>query len=709
MTKLKLNIDSLKKNYTLLLVGTILILMLMISNIFITQLLSTGKISYPKATKGILDYSNIPFSSTSFSKLEGEVEFYWDKLLEPSDFEEKNKNLTPHYIEIPSEWNGFEVDGKKIGAFGYGTYRFKIFVPSPGIYSLKISEFESAFHIWINSQDFGGAGEVGTSKKEMRPSWQRQEFDFYVSDDTIEIILQISNFQHRLGGASEPILFGKAESLRRLKSIRLSIETFLLGLLTILVLYHLTLYHYRQKDKSILYFSLLTLSILLRLSTTGEKILIEFFPMIPWGVAVRIEYLSLPLMGIYLTTFLYHMLPNSIPLWFKKSISIMAISISMVILFLPSYIFTYTSLIILALSSFLILGLFIFLFKAVLKKQRNSIGLFLGYLILCLSMINDILFYLHIIQSVFLLPFGLIFLLFIQSIIISKNTSLAYMKVEELSKELEDRAIELEDIVSERTHELIKQNNEIQIQKNKIEDAVTILDQTNKKLLDLNTFKKEMTNMMVHDLKNPLGNIIGLLQLPKMTDNTRKLAINSGREMQELIQNILDVTKYEKTKLAVHYEQVLLYQLVETAYRQNEFMIYINSIKFENLVPKDLKISLDKELIIRVFSNIISNATKYQNQNGIIRVSSELVKENNKDYYKINLFNTGERIPEDKLEAIFDIYHQVYSGYGQHAYSTGIGLTFCKMAVEAHGGKIGVISDEETGVNFWITLPINTK
>jgi signal transduction histidine kinase len=708
MKKLKLNIDSLKKNYTLLLVGVILILMFMVSHIFITQLISLGKDTYPKAVQGNIDYSNISFSSTNFSKLQGEVEFYWNKLLEPDDFKKESCELSPNYIEIPLEWNDFTVDGEKIGAFGYGTYRFNILVHSPGIYSLKISEFESAFRIWINAKDFGGAGKVGTTKKEMRPSWQRQEFDFYVPDNTIEVILQISNFQHRLGGASEFILFGKAESLRRFKNIRLSIETFLLGLLTILALYHLTLYHYRQKDKSILYFSLLTLFILLRLSTTGEKILLEFFPMIPWSIAVRIEYLSLPLIGMCLTIFFYHMLPKSIPLWFKRAIAAMALSVSAVILVFPTHIFTYTSLVILALSGFLIIGLFIFLFKAVLNKQQNSIGLFIGYILLCLSMINDIFFYLHIIQSAYILPFGLIFLLFIQSLIISKNTSLAFFKVEELRKELENRAIELEDIVSERTHELIKQNNEIQLQKNKIEDALMILDQTNKKLLDLNNFKKEMTNMMVHDLKNPLGNIIGLLQLPKMSENTRKLAINSGREMQELIQNILDVTKYEKTKMVIHDEHVLLYPLVESAYRQNEFMIYMNSIKFENLVPKDLKLTIDKDLIIRVFSNIISNATKYQNQNGIIRVSSELIKENENEYCKINLFNSGERIPEDKLEAIFDIYHQVYSGYGQHAYSTGIGLTFCKMAVEAHGGKIGA-TNEASGVTFWITLPIDTK
>jgi signal transduction histidine kinase len=275
---------------------------------------------------------------------------------------------------------------------------------------------------------------------------------------------------------------------------------------------------------------------------------------------------------------------------------------------------------------------------------------------------------------------------------------LAYLQVEELSKELEKHAEELEEIVSQRTRKLEERNSEIEIQKNKIETQAEILNQTNQKLLELDKFKKEMTNMMVHDLKNPLANIIGFMQLPEITDKTRGLIQASGQDMQTMIQNILDVTKYEQTEIKINPDSHVLRQLADAAVKQNEYNIKLRSIILENTIPEDLKLTVDRKLIIRVFSNIISNATKYLSDNGLIRISSKL--EGN--LCKISIYNSGEPIPEDKLQDIFDIYTQVSS----HSYSTGIGLAFCKMAVKAHGGEIGVISKENEGVTFWFSLPV---
>jgi signal transduction histidine kinase len=313
-------------------------------------------------------------------------------------------------------------------------------------------------------------------------------------------------------------------------------------------------------------------------------------------------------------------------------------------------------------------------------------------------MVNDVLTYLGVINSSYLLPFGLIILMLTQAFIISRNQSLAFVQVENLSDQLEQHAEELEEIVSQRTRKLEERNSEIEIQKNKIETQAEILNQTNQKLLELDKFKKEMTNMMVHDLKNPLANIIGFMQLPEITDKTRGLIQASGQDMQNMIQNILDVTKYEETEIQINPDTHFLRQLADAAVKQNEFNIKLRSINIENAIPEDLKLTVDKKLMIRVFSNIISNATKYLSDKGLIRISSTL--EGN--LCKISIYNSGEPIPQDKLQGIFDIYTQASS----HSYSTGIGLAFCKMAVKAHGGEIGVISKENEGVTFWFTLPV---
>ena len=684
-------LKSLNNNFILLLIAISLGVLLSILWLYESQMiLSPGDIN-PEARQGVFDLSKVDFSEQKFVRLRGEVEFYWNALLSPDDLRDPSQEHTPHYVTIPSAWNGETINGEAIGGRGFATYHFKIRVNSPGMYGLKIKEFESAFHIWINGEDYGGAGSVAENRKDMTPSWQRREFSLYVPDKTVDVVLQISNFHHRLGGASEIMLFGSLESIQLIKGMRTGLETFLLGLLMLLVMYHLTLYIYRKSDKSLIYFALTSLFILLRLSTTGEKLLLGLFPFIPWGAAIRIEYISLPLIGISLVNFIRYMLPDDIPRWFKRSIVYVGVLMSAFILFFPASLFTYTSFSVLIITIYLVFGLFFFLLRALIRKRKHAPGLFLGFAFVFVVMINDVLAYAGIVNSSFLLPFGLIILMLTQAFIISRNFSLAFAQVEKLSIELEEYTETLEEKVENRTR--------------KLREQAETLDEANKRLRELDTFKKEMTRMMVHDLKNPLGNMIGLIQLPELSRDNRELIIYSGIEMQNLIQNILDVTKFEETELKLYPGKALLFELVDAAYQQNKYNFTLNSIRFENKIPRDLIIDVDKELIIRVFVNIMSNATKYLKNEKLIRITSDMIEENKKKFYKISIHNTGELIPEDRLEAIFDVYHQIYAQRSEFKYSSGIGLTFCKMAVEAHGGKIAA-KNEENGVTFWFTIPV---
>ena len=693
-------LKSLNNNFLLLLVAIVLLILLSIMTIYESQMILKREDLKPRAVKGVLDLTNVDFSDQRFVRLSGETAFYWHELLSPEDIRERTD--PPHYVTLPSSWNGEIINGETLGGFGYATYHLRIKVDSPGMYGIKVKEFETAFRIWINSEPLGGAGKVGTSRKEMKPSWQRQEFYFYVPDGTVDVVLQISNFQHRHGGAAETMLFGSMDSLISIKEMRMGIETFLLGLLIVLFLYHLTLYIYRKADKSILYFAMTCMFLLFRLSTTGEKLLIGLFRFIPWEVAIRLEYLSLPLTGLFLVAFVTEMLPQNIPLWFKRSINYIALLISVLIIVLPATIFTYTIFAISFITMYLVIGLFIFLLKAHIQQLENSLGLFLGFTLVFFVMVNDVLAYLGVINSSYLLPFGLIILMLTQAFIISRNQSLAFVQVENLSEKLEKHTEKLEETVMKRTRELREQYSKIELQKNKIETQAEILNQTNQKLLELDKFKKEMTHMMVHDLKNPLANIIGFMQLPEITERIQGLVQASGQDMQNMIQNILDVTKYEETELKLNPEKQFLHQLAEAAFKQNEYNIKLRLIHVENTIPSDLQLNVDKKLLIRVFSNIISNATRYMDDEGLIRVSSTM----NKNTCTVSIFNSGKTIPEDKLRDIFDIYTQIYSKRGDHSYSSGIGLAFCKMAVTAHGGEIGVISKENEGVTFWFTLPV---
>ncbi|MBN1950020.1 MAG: sensor histidine kinase [Bacteroidales bacterium] len=659
----------------------------------------------PTAKEAVFDFAKLDFKTHPFVSLHGEVGFYWNQLLTPADFGKDSLPEPPTYQKIPSSWTEVEINNRKLTRRGYGTYRFTILTPDDEWYGIKIKEFETAFKIWINGQPMGGAGKVGKSKQDMTPSWQRKEFYAQATGNKLDVVLQISNFYHRQGGATETISFGPANEIARYKEIHIGLDLFLLGIMLILGLYHMILYSYRQRDKSLLYFALICMFMFFRLGTTGEKTLLEILPFLTWQVAIRIEYISFMALTPSISWFLQVLFPKEI----KPKIAWIATWISLgfiaVVLFTPSTVFSFTpsifQLLIVAIASYLL----VILFLCILRKREFALIIFGGFFILFITVINDLLSYRKIIETAYFLPLGILTLIVSQAFVLARRSSSAFTRIEHLSSRLERINKELETRVQQRTKQISEQKDEIELQRKNLETKSEQLIQINKELQELTRFKTEITQMMVHDLKNPLNNIIGFSQIDETYSEYRDLIHATGWGMLNLIRNILDVEKYETSQLELSLETIQLKDIVEVAYQTNQYLIFRLNIRFDNQVSGDTLVRVDREITERVFSNIIANATKYGNDNGLIRVTAEELSEKGRNWIKVSIYNSGERIPEDKLSSIFNKFNQAYAQKGQFAYSTGIGLAFCRMAIQAHQGKIGVVSHADKGVTFWFTLP----
>jgi len=109
-------------------------------------------------------------------------------------------------------------------------------------------------------------------------------------------------------------------------------------------------------------------------------------------------------------------------------------------------------------------------------------------------------------------------------------------------------------------------------------------------------------------------------------------------------------------------------------------------------------------VIRRILENLISNAVKFTKPDGAITVTVQ----RNAGKATISVADDGHGIPPDQHKHIFEKFGQTESG-SQHRHSTGIGLAFCRLAVEAHGGKIGVQSELAKGSTFWFTLSIRNQ
>jgi signal transduction histidine kinase/ligand-binding sensor domain-containing protein len=248
----------------------------------------------------------------------------------------------------------------------------------------------------------------------------------------------------------------------------------------------------------------------------------------------------------------------------------------------------------------------------------------------------------------------------------------------------------LELIVEERTGEIIEQARELK----------TI----NQKLIEMDKFKKGVTGMIVHDLKNPINAIINASD--KQPEEQIKRIKQTGRQMLNLVLNILDVDKYEEAEIVLNLETQRLYDIVSKAYGQVLFLSNEKNINISNRIDYELAVRADAEMVERVFVNILTNAIKFTPNNGKIIVDAEIYEQNGvEQFVKVAITDNGMGIAADKINLVFQKFGQVTAKDSGSVRSTGLGLTYCKMVVEAHGGNIGVVSELENGSTFWFTLP----
>lgn len=229
------------------------------------------------------------------------------------------------------------------------------------------------------------------------------------------------------------------------------------------------------------------------------------------------------------------------------------------------------------------------------------------------------------------------------------------------------------------------------------------LKRVNERLVKLNEFKENMTGMIVHDLKNPLSTVIHFTE--NSPDAKIKAVNQSGKQMLNLVMNILDVQKFEEANIQLHRSPHTLFEVARLASNDVSVLARHKNISITNNLPVDRIFLLDLDLMERVFVNLLSNALKHTASNG--KINLHVFQESTG--IRVMVTDNGEGIPQEKLEIIFRKFGQANSKNQGLIRSTGLGLTFCKMVIEAHQGTIGVESEPRKGSTFWFTLPVEAE
>jgi signal transduction histidine kinase len=232
------------------------------------------------------------------------------------------------------------------------------------------------------------------------------------------------------------------------------------------------------------------------------------------------------------------------------------------------------------------------------------------------------------------------------------------------------------------------------------------------RLEELLRLREELADMIIHDLRNPLGVLTGGLEFLRDLGpgegppDDRAAAIQvmerAARRMRGLVDTLLDIARLEAGELQLRLAPLDLGALVEEALLEQAPLAEAFGIAHENALPGDLPPVLgDRDVVQRVLINLLDNAIKYTPSGGTVRVEAH----SDAETVTLEVIDTGPGIPLDERERIFEKFTQVRR-QAEERRGSGLGLAFCQMAVQAHGGRIWVEDGPDgTGSRFAFALP----
>jgi len=248
------------------------------------------------------------------------------------------------------------------------------------------------------------------------------------------------------------------------------------------------------------------------------------------------------------------------------------------------------------------------------------------------------------------------------------------------------------------------------------------LEQLNQSLRQLEAHKDQLTQMIVHDLKNPLTALLGfleILRLDRLTVDQAGLlqhALRSGRNLSDLIGDLLDIGRIEEGRLELEYVQLASYDLLMECANEMRGWLAQEGKTITVEVPDDLPpLYADYRLMRRVILNLLSNSIKHTPAGTHICLRAAphlLLPAPGADpsgaavsQILIEVEDNGPGIPPAYLERIFEKFGRFSTEHPARQSSTGLGLTLCRLVAEAHGGTIGVTSTLGQRTTFRVTMP----
>lgn len=620
----------------------------------------------PLSEKGTLNLVDWDLKKDGVVSLDGEWEFYWNQFLTYEDFHKEIPVKIDGYFKVPSVWTNYTLNGNRLPADGYATYRLKVKTNNiESLKGLKILTNSTSYKIMINDQLIAESGRVGKTREASIPEFSPQTVSFQNSSKEFEIIVQISNFVYSRGGMWHSIYMGNDSDIRKLKEFDSGKAMFMFGVTLIMSLYHINLFLLQKRAKATLYFGLIILVVAIRITITGEYLILNFIPSASIMWMVPLEYMTMYLGAIFTMLFVRELYPEEFSERMVKSTVYIGVIISVFTIMTPIRIFTKY----LVFYEVLIIGMYVYILisiiRAFIRKKEGSILLLVEAVIVLITFVNDVLYHWNKLHDKYgpSIEIAVFMVIFIQSYILAERFSLAFEKIENISN----------------------------------------------KLISLDKLKDEFLANTSHELRTPLNGIINITdsllkgiagKLNFQQKENLEVVHGSARRLYNLISDIMDISNLEHNELKIYPKPIDIRMIAERVIFALKYLKGGKNIVFQNSIPQNSPLVFcDEERMGQIFYNLLENALKFTEE-GYIKVSSDF----SNNIATIFIEDTGIGIEEKNLHGIFNSFGQLNERKNYEG--TGIGLSITKQLVELQGGQIGVKSEFGKGSCFFFTLPL---
>jgi signal transduction histidine kinase len=684
-------------------------ILLVISIVFLTSCangvgLSSAK---PKAEEGLLDLSGWSFADQGSVKLEGEWSFYWKRLLRPDELGGPNAPPPTAFMTIPRSWKGFSVDGRPLEASGFATFRLQVKLPgADGRYALKLPPIATSYRLWVDGQLAAESGRVGTSADESTPKYRTGVYLFTPIGQTVDLTLQVANYEHRRAGIWTDITLGRDRAVADSYFRSTAVEMIIVGCLLMIGFHHLGLYLLRREERAPLYFGLYCMLSALRSVVVGNVVISRLVPSLTWTFSIRLEYLASYIGLPLFYSFIGRLYPEEMNPKFRRAMMTATVVLSLVVLAAKPEFFTRTLWIAQLLLLFAIAHIYTVLVRALRNRREGAVLACIGAAVYAVAVINDMLYYNGLVRTGDFSAYGLLFFVIMQAFIMSSKSAKAFQAEAVMSNQLKELNSGLEAKINERTDAL--------------EQSYSRLEVIHAELARMETSRRRLLSDISHDLGTPMTLIQGYIEallddVAETPEQQRKyLSLIHSRVLglNRLIADLFELSKLEARQIGFHFQQMDVDEFIASLNNRYELEIEGAGLHYKLDVEgfadggreRFLRIDLDR--INQVFTNIIYNAVKHTPPGGNVELRFSRTADRR---LKAEIADSGSGIDPEDIPFIFDRFYKKDKSRNTAVGGSGLGLAIAKEIIEFHGGEIGVTSSPMAGSTFYFLLPLYGK